>query len=347
MQCGVYGMERMARWGPVGAVVLLLLLFRCNARSHNGRDPLRSILERVAVDKTVILTQASCPYLDFAENWILHVEGLKIKNYLILVDDDVAFKYLDKNFPGHTVHPSIISNAPRHGPKPLMRYDSLDFNNMMCQRLGIQKRVLDLGFSFLWTDMDTVWFQDASKIIPRGFDFVGTGDRFRFGHDDEEENKICGCMTFWSPTVPARQALREWHAKCINSNVDDQRTLQEMWASGDLKQRLFWYIMPWQLFPSGALLDQVKVDFSHSQAQDNPGAVLPAVIHANYRTGPEAKRKFLQERHAVVGKGNVAAARQNNSCSTFSQSVSRSHLFQLIRCLTLIVRVSTPGPAPW
>ena len=29
------------------------------------------------------------------------MEGLNIKNYLILVDDDVAYRYLDNNFPGH------------------------------------------------------------------------------------------------------------------------------------------------------------------------------------------------------------------------------------------------------
>ena len=288
---------RMARWMPFAVLVASLLQCSARSRDHGGRDPLRPILERVAVDKTVILTQASCPYLDFAENWILHVERLGITNYLILMDDDVAFKYLDGRFPGHAVHPSVLSKGSKHTPKPLMRYDSLDFNNMMCERLGIQRRVLDLGFSFLWTDMDTVWFQDASRLIPRGFAFVGTGDRFRFGHDEEEENKICGCMTFWAPTVPARQALRDWHQKCIHSTVDDQRTLQEMWASGELK-KVFWYIMPWQLFPSGALLDQVKVDFSRSGVESNPGAVLPAVIHANYRTGNEAKRKFLQERFA-------------------------------------------------
>lgn len=285
-------------WLKYGILVGFLLVIQCDARNPVGRDPLRPVLERVAIDKAVILTQASCPYLDFAENWILDMERLGITNYLILVEDDVVYKYLNDKHPTHTVHPSVSSKRPKHNPKPFMRYDSKDFNDMMCDRLAIQRRVLDLGFSFLWTDMDTVWLQDALKIMPRGFDFVATSDRLKFGNDETEENKICGCMTYWSPTVPARQALREWHQKCINSNVDDQRTLQAMWASGDLKKKVFWYVMPWQLFPSGALLDQVRIDFSRHEVASNPGAVLPAVIHANYRTGPEAKRKFLQDRFA-------------------------------------------------
>jgi rhamnogalacturonan II specific xylosyltransferase len=246
------------------------------------------------------MTQASCPYLDFAENWILHVEHLGVRNYLVLVDDDVAFQYLDKKFPGHVVHPSATSKVSRHGPKPLMHYDSPDFNNLMCERLGIQQRVLDMGYSFLWTDMDTAWFEDVTKIIPRGLDFVGTGDRFRFDNSLEEENKICGCMTFWSPTAAAKQALQDWKQNCFDSGVDDQRTLQEMWASGELKSKVSWYIMPWQLFPSGALVDQVSqsIDFSRKDAKVEPLPFLPAVIHANYRVGSKAKRKFFQDRSA-------------------------------------------------
>ena len=47
---------------------------------------------------------------------------------------------------------------------------------MMCERLGIQRKVLDLGYSFFWSDMDTVWLQDATKIVPGGLDYVGVGD---------------------------------------------------------------------------------------------------------------------------------------------------------------------------
>lgn len=67
---------------------------------------------------------------------------------------------------------------------------------MMCERLGFQWKVLDLGYSFFWSDMDTVWPQDATKSVPRGLDFVGVGDGEWFDRAEEEADNLCGCMTF-------------------------------------------------------------------------------------------------------------------------------------------------------
>ena len=51
-------------------------------------------LAALAKDKTVILTLASCGYLDFADNWIAHMEALGISNWLTVAQDTAALQYL-------------------------------------------------------------------------------------------------------------------------------------------------------------------------------------------------------------------------------------------------------------
>ena len=145
--------------------------------------------------------------------------------------------------------------------------------------------------------MDSVWLSDASKLIPRGLDFVGTSDRSRFGHDEEEELNLCGCTTFWSPSMAARHTLLRWHEECVNSPDDDQVALQKMWTSGVFKENITWYIMPWQLFPSGALVDRLRIDFTLGH-DPNDISLIPAVVHANYRQGRVKKHEFLQRNMA-------------------------------------------------
>ena len=49
----------------------------------------------VATDNTVILTQTSCGYLEFAVNWITHAEALGITNWLTIAEDDMALNDLN------------------------------------------------------------------------------------------------------------------------------------------------------------------------------------------------------------------------------------------------------------
>lgn len=256
-------------------------------------------VERIAVDNTVILAQASCGYLDFAENWMIHIQALNISNYLVIADDDAAFAYLNAMHPGHVFLLQTKSEDPTQGGRSFIHIRTKYFNEMMCERLLVQRSILDGGFNFVWSDMDTVWFQDISKLMPTGFDFVGVDDApyGYFRRNEQETDHVCGCMTFWAPTPVSKDTLHEWHSRCINSDGDDQAAFAEWWKSG-LKDTLSWYIMPRQLFPSGALLDHVKIDFTPSEDPQSPHALLPAFIHANHRVGSESKRKFLQERLA-------------------------------------------------
>ena len=56
---------------------------------------LRSRVEAVAIDNTVILTQTSCGYLEFAVNWITSVQQLGITPWLSIVEDADSLAYIN------------------------------------------------------------------------------------------------------------------------------------------------------------------------------------------------------------------------------------------------------------
>lgn len=281
--------------------VLLLSFILSNLGCSKGlrlepHDQLLAILESVAVEKTVIITQTSCGYLDFAENWITHAEGIGIKNYLTVVDDDVSFEYLNARFPGHIVSVDIFAPGAINFNMPLLDFGSKSFNKMSCDRLIYQRKVLERGFSMLWIDMDTVLFEDPVSVMPGGFEFIAADDIL---HDDVSEQKtgnICGCLIFFRPTRNARDFLHQWYEKCTLDELPDQPALNSLWHETDWKQRLHWYIMPRQLFPSGKL--EPKIDNTPETSYPYKSKMFPVFIHANYRVGKDKKRLFLKERSA-------------------------------------------------
>ncbi len=283
--------------------ILLSSVILCNLGHLNGRvepkDRLLAILERVAVDKTVILTQTSCGYIDFAENWIEHAEGLGIKNYLTVVDDEISFEYLSLRYPGHIVLVDVFSPGAANFDQPLLEYGSKPFNKMSCDRLTYQRKVLERGFTMLWIDMDTVLYQDPVAVMPGGLDFIGTDDILDeegLNQSEQKTGNICGCLMFFRPTRNAKDFLRQWYDKCTTQELPDQTALNALWRESDWKQRLHWYIMPRQLFPSGRL--EPKIDSMPEAKHRDKSKMFPVFIHANYRIGKNDKRSFLKERSA-------------------------------------------------
>ena len=79
--------------------LLALVLIGATAHArHLTAEPnslsLAQRIEAVATDNTIILTQTSCGYLEFAVNWITHAEALGITNWVTICEDEVALNYL-------------------------------------------------------------------------------------------------------------------------------------------------------------------------------------------------------------------------------------------------------------
>ena len=256
-------------------------------------DQVAQILERNAVDKTVIVGEASCRYLDFAENWLMHIVKLGITNYIMIAMDDPTLQYLDMRYAGHIIPVHAFEPGANMTSQDFMGYDTEAFNIAMCQRLVHQQAILARGYRMLWSDTDTVWFQNILDVIPDGADWVGADDEADgMLTSSQDTSSVCGCLMYWAPTEEAKKIMRLWHTSCsTQQGADaDQGAFKKLWNDGTLKQQLRWYVLPHQIFPSGGF--EVDVDLS------NAHAILPCGIHANWRRGHREKQTFLQERQA-------------------------------------------------
>ena len=81
----------------VCALLTIGLLQTTMARHLMSEQPSSALADRLAAlakDKTVIVTQVSCGYLEFADNWITSVDALDISNWLAVAQDQAALDYL-------------------------------------------------------------------------------------------------------------------------------------------------------------------------------------------------------------------------------------------------------------
>ena len=81
----------------VFALMAFALMHTAMGRHLMSEQPSSALADRLAAfakDNTVIVTQVSCGYLDFADNWIASVESLDISNWLAVAQDQAALDYL-------------------------------------------------------------------------------------------------------------------------------------------------------------------------------------------------------------------------------------------------------------
>ena len=79
-------------------IAIICLCTAAHARRLTAEQSALDLEQRfaaVAKDNTVILTQTSCGYLEFAVNWITHAEALGITNWLTIAEDELALNYLN------------------------------------------------------------------------------------------------------------------------------------------------------------------------------------------------------------------------------------------------------------
>ena len=165
---------------------------------------LRSRIDAVAVDNTVILTQTSCGYLEFAINWIEHVVKLDVTNWLTIVEDAESLEYINNRsgpfgtkfgkpvctltivpsqdacfytmeeilfvrcrFPGHAIAASEFTSEALASGSGLYEYGSTAFTRLACARPVYLQTILDMGYSVVWSDTDTVWLKDFVSLAPK------------------------------------------------------------------------------------------------------------------------------------------------------------------------------------
>ncbi|OEL12548.1 Uncharacterized protein BAE44_0026433 [Dichanthelium oligosanthes] len=155
-------------------------------------DELPELLRRAAMDdKTVIMTftneafSATGSLLDlFLQSFRLGVRTVPLLKHLVVVAVDTkAYERCQQVHP--FCHHLRTNGTDYSGELPFMKKNYLD---MMWRRNRFQARVLQLGYSFVFTDVDIVWFRNPLLRIPVGVDFAMSCDKY-YGDNPYDLNK--------------------------------------------------------------------------------------------------------------------------------------------------------------
>ncbi|KQJ90879.2 uncharacterized protein At4g15970 [Brachypodium distachyon] len=157
------------------------------AARKDDDDDLAELLRKAAMeDNTIIMTftneawTAPGSLLDlFLESFRVGDKTERLLKHLVIVTvDGKAFEQCQR------VHPLCYSFDAGGGMNLTKEQEFMsgDYLEMMWARNRFQNHVLELGFSFVFTDVDIVWFRNPLLRIPVGADIAISADRF--GGDD-------------------------------------------------------------------------------------------------------------------------------------------------------------------
>ncbi|XP_028765853.1 arabinosyltransferase RRA2-like [Neltuma alba] len=193
---------------------------------------LAKILEKVAVQRELIVVLANTKVKEMLEIWFTSIKRVGITNYLVYALDEEISKFCESN------------QVPVYKRDPDEAIDSIGRNGRGDQISGLKFRVLreflQLGYSVLLSDVDVVYLQNPFDHLIRDSDIESMSD----GHDNRTAymyNDIFDDPTMgWSRYV---HTVRIW-----------------VFNSG------FFYIRP--TIPSIELLDRVAARLSREDAWD-------------------------------------------------------------------------------
>ncbi|KAM0851279.1 hypothetical protein ACQ4PT_052534 [Festuca glaucescens] len=191
-----------------------------------------AVLLRSAVmeDNTVIMTftnkawTAAGSLLDlFMESF--H-EGDKteplLKHLIIVAVDDKAFEQCK------LVHP--LCYFLEVGGVNLTReqaYMSKDYLEMMWARNKFQTRVLELGYAFLFTDMDILWFRNALLHVPVGADITISSDKYLGDDPYDLEKNANGGFVYARPNPRTIGFFKGWY-QARSGRMNEQAVFDKM-----------------------------------------------------------------------------------------------------------------------
>ena len=278
----------------------LLLVSAANARDvarilSSPQTTLASRLTRLAAKRNIIITQASCGYLQFADNWVAHIQLVGLHNFLIIAEDQTAQFYLEDRYPGHVVSAALLTNQPLSQRSEFFEYATAGFSRLTCMRPTYLRAVLQQGFSVLWLDLDAAVLVNPFRLLPQVMDYVGVDDSERLDSEQDSE-QLCTCFLFLRPTLRVHQLLQMWVRRCENSSSNDQVEWNRVFSAGERKVTDY-YIMPQRVFPDGSVADRRTANVKDVE----PGTRSlgqPGWLHANFRVGHGLKREFFLHRKA-------------------------------------------------
>lgn len=91
------------------------------------------------------------------------------------------------------------------------RYMAEDYLDMMWRRVRFQGRVLELGYSFLLTDVDIVWFRNPLLRVPVAADMAMACDRFRGDNPYDLDKGANAGLVYARASARTAEFYRVWY----------------------------------------------------------------------------------------------------------------------------------------
>ncbi|CAL5079820.1 unnamed protein product [Urochloa decumbens] len=184
-------------------------------KQNGDDDDLADLLRRAATpDKTVLMTAinsawaAPGSFLDLFLDSFRHGEGTAdLPKHLLIVSMD------------GTAHARCLAahafcywlRIPGMDFTGEQKYMKGDYLEMMWRRNVLQRRVLELGYSFLFTDVDILWFRSPFPRLPAGADVVMSSDFF-VGDPASPGNYPNGGLLYVRASPAAVAFYEQWQA---------------------------------------------------------------------------------------------------------------------------------------
>ncbi|XP_024310762.1 uncharacterized protein At4g15970 isoform X2 [Brachypodium distachyon] len=200
-------------------------------------DGLAELLRSAAMENNVIILTftneawtAPGSLLDlFLESFRIGVNTQPLLKHLVIVAADVkAFERCQR------VHPlcHLLLDTGGGGAKFAAdkAYMSPDYLEMMWVRNKFQTRVLELGYTFVFTDVDMVWFRNPLLRIPVGADIAISCDRYKNGEEPYDLRKEAnGGFLYARPNNRTLGFFVDWYeARTRYTGLHDQHVFEKV-----------------------------------------------------------------------------------------------------------------------
>ncbi|KQJ90911.1 uncharacterized protein At4g15970 [Brachypodium distachyon] len=184
-----------------------------------NEDNLSELLRSAAMeDKTIILTftnealalPGSLLEL-FLESFRLGVNTQPLLKHLVIVAMDA--KALERCLHMHPLCYSFFSRRISTGADLAaeVSFMSKDYLDMMWARNRFQARVLELGYGFVFTDVDIVWFRNPLLRIPVAADIAISCDQYYGDNPYDMRKNANGGFLFARPNARTRAFYEGWY----------------------------------------------------------------------------------------------------------------------------------------
>jgi hypothetical protein len=217
--------------------------------SQSNFAGLAELLPKVATDdRTVIITSVNEAFarpgslLDlFRESFYAGEKISHLLDHLVVVAiDSAAYHHCRR------VHPFcyLLRANTSMNLSSASNYMSDAYVELVWAKLELQQRVLQLGYNFLYTDVDIVWFRDPFRHIGVHADMATSSDQYFGDPADIDRNWPNTGFYYVKATNRTVEMLRRWraarwrfprgHEQTIFNHIKHELTA----ADGDLRVRL-------------------------------------------------------------------------------------------------------------